>query len=221
MNKGQSGEKNLKNILKTFKMNEDKFSTLLGIVVVFLMGVMIVNYFKSAKLNIWKGGLLDNGATTTMSEEKNDSSDNEVDTYKVVKGDDLWHIAEKHYESGYNYVDIIRENKLPANGKIEPGMELKLPRVEAKKITIKMNKTEKNAGEKVVVAVTPTPTKTAGTIDLDTYITQKGDSLWTISVRAYGDGFKWTKIYWENKEVIGKNPNILYTGVKLSLPKNM
>lgn len=219
MNKGQVSEKNIKNILKSFKMNEDKFSTLLGVVVVFLVGLMMFNYFKSANLNMWKGNIFDNGSTTTAEEEKNDSPDKNIDTYKVVKGDDLWHISEKHYKSGYNYVDIIKENNLPANGRIEVGMELKLPKVEAKKITVTEPVTKKSVEAKVEVSVTPAPAKTSGTIDLDTYTTQKGDSLWTISVRAYGDGFKWTKIYWENKAVIGKNPNMLYSGIKLNLPK--
>ena len=115
MNKGQVSEKNIKNILKAFKMNEDKFSTLLGIVVVALVGVMMFNYFKSANLSMWKGSIFDNGATTTSTEEKADAADQKVDTYKVVKGDDLWHISERHYKSGYNYVDIIKEKKLAAN----------------------------------------------------------------------------------------------------------
>lgn len=219
MNKGQNSEKNIKNILKAFKMNEDRFSTLLGVIVVFLVGMMMFNYFKSANLNIWKGNVSEDGASTTMGGENADSATKDVNTYKVVKGDDLWHIAERHYKSGYNYVDIIKENKLPANGRIEPGMELKLPKIEAKKMTVKEPVAVKQAEKKV--EVTPTPARTAGTIDLDTYTTQKGDSLWTISVRAYGDGFKWTKIYWENKAVIGKNPNMLFSGVKLNLPKNI
>lgn len=222
MNKGQVSENNIKNILKAFKMNEDRFSTLLGVIVVFLVGLMMFNYFKSANLSIWKGSIFENGATTTADEEKTDITSQKPDTYKVVKGDVLWRIAENHYKSGYNYVDIIKENNLPADGRIEVGMELKLPKVEAKKITAKEAVAEKTKDpKKVEVVVTPTPAKTAGTIDLDTYTTQKGDSLWTISVRAYGDGFKWTKIYWENKAVIGKNPNMLFSGVKLSLPKNI
>lgn len=225
MNKGQNSENNIKNILKAFKMNEDRFSTLLGIIVVFLVGMMMFNYFKSANLNMWKGSIFNGGATTTAVEENTDSAMQKADTYKVVKGDDLWHIAERHYKSGYNYVDIIKENNLPANGRIEIGMELKLPKVEAKKLTAKesvaVKPAEKKVEVKAIAEVTPTPAKTAGTIDLDTYTTQKGDSLWSISVRAYGDGFKWTKIYWENKAVIGKNPNMLYSGVKLNLPKTI
>lgn len=215
MNKGQKSEQKIKNILKVFKMNEDRFSTILGVIVVFLVGMMIVNYFRSANLNIWKGSIFDNAATTTAETEKTEESKEKTDTYIVVKGDDLWHIAERYYKSGYNYVDIIKENKLPASGRIEPGMELTMPKVEAKKQTL----VEKKVEEVKAVPQAEQKNEQAERIDLDTYTTQKGDNLWEISVRAYGDGFKWTKIYWENRQIIGKNPNILYSGLNLKLPK--
>ena len=219
MNKGQSSDTRIKNILKFFKVNEDRFSTLLGIVVVFLVAGMMINYFKTANLKIWKGSLLSETEPATISLEDSKKADLPGgDTYKVVKGDDLWHISEKYYKSGYNYVDIIKENKLSSKGNIEVGQELKIPKVAAKKITV-VEKQETKAVAPKNEAVVETKSKESGTIDVDTYTTIKGDSLWTISVRAYGDGFKWTKIYWANRTVIGKNPNILFSGLKLSLPK--
>lgn len=212
MNKGQSPEKNIKNILKIFKMNEDKFSTLLGIVVVFLVGMMAINYFKSANLSIWKGSISESASNTDQVEKNQAEQDKNVDVYKVVKGDDLWHISERHYKSGYNYVDIIKENNLPKSGVIVPGMELKLPKVEAKKITVE---TVENGTNKEM----PNLVAEKASIDLDTYTTQKGDTLWSISVRAYGDGYQWTNVYKENKSIIGKNPNLLYSGLKIKLPK--
>ncbi len=216
MNKGQSSDVRIKNTLKFFKMNEDRFSTLLGIVVVFLVAGMMINYFKTANLKVWKGSLLSETqpSTTTSIDKNKDLINGEIVTYKVVKGDDLWHISEKHYKSGYNYVDIIKENKLSKDGHISAGMEIRLPKVEAKKITAVEAKPKLAIKDNIV-----TEKKEAGTIDADTYTTLKGDSLWTISVRAYGDGFKWTKIYWANRTTIGKNPNLLFAGLKLNLPK--
>ena len=196
-------------------MNEDTFSTILGVIVVVLVAGMMINYFKAANLKIWKGSLLsDSQPSTTSTDDKKDTIGGELSTYKVVKGDDLWHISEKHYKSGYNYVDIIKENKLAKDGRIYAGMELKLPKVEAKKLTVVEKAPKLAIKDNVVIEK-----KEAGTIDADTYTTLKGDSLWTISVRAYGDGFKWTKIYWANRTVIGKNPSLLFSGVKLTLPK--
>jgi nucleoid-associated protein YgaU len=215
MTKGQSSDIKIKNTLKFFKMNEDRFSTLLGIIVVFLVAGMMINYFKSANLKIWKGSLLSDSQPSTISmDEKNTTKNDGNDTYKVVKGDDLWHISERYYKSGYNYVDIIKENKLSKNGLITAGMELKMPKVEARKKTVIDTEPKLTIKDNVVMEK-----KESGTIDSDTYTTLKGDSLWTISVRSYGDGFKWTKIYWANKAVIGKNPNVLFSGIKLNLPK--
>lgn len=50
------------------------------------------------------------------------------------------------------------------------------------------------------------------------YTVQRGDSLWKIAVKTYGDGYKWTEIQKANQAVL-KNPNLLLTGVKLQLPK--
>ncbi len=49
-----------------------------------------------------------------------------------------------------------------------------------------------------------------------TYEVVKGDSLWKIAVRAYGDGYQWVKIARENKLV---NPNLIHPGNLLALPR--
>lgn len=51
-----------------------------------------------------------------------------------------------------------------------------------------------------------------------TYTVKKGDSLWLISKKFYGSGESWKKIYEANKNVIGKNPNLIYPGQKLVIP---
>ena len=136
MNKGQKTETRIKNILKFFKMNEDSISTFMGVVVIVLIAGLIFNYFRSANLKTWQGMLIDQQtpATTTETKPEEKQSDKFIDTYIVVKGDDLWHISEKFYKSGYNYVDIVKENKLSSNGVISAGMELRIPQVPAKKL---------------------------------------------------------------------------------------
>lgn len=57
----------------------------------------------------------------------------------------------------------------------------------------------------------PTPQKT--------YVVKRGDCLWTISKRMYGNATVWRKIYNANIKVIGKNPNRIYPGQKLVIPK--
>lgn len=218
MSKGQTAEKRIKNILKYFKMNEDSISTLMGIVVIVVIAGLIFSYFKNANLKTWQGMLNQEQtpATTTETKEEDKQTEKYLAVYKVVKGDDLWHISERFYKSGYNYVDIIKENKINKTGVITAGMELRIPKVEAKKITLVEIKKDAAAG------ATKTEVKVAGettgtSLSTGEYLTKKGDSLWNISVRAYGDGFKWTKIYWENKKSIS-NPDVIYANVKLNIP---
>ena len=60
------------------------------------------------------------------------------------------------------------------------------------------------------------PAPVAGT----EYTVQKGDSLWKISMKTYGSGYSWSKVYESNKDRIGSNPSILVEGTKLALPQS-
>ncbi len=119
--------------------------------------------------------------------------------HKVQKGDNLWKIAEKYYESGYNWVDIANANNLKNPGVLTENQELTLPEV-AKRT-------------KTVLEVT---TASQEAIKGDTYEVAKGDSLWTISVRAYGDGYKWPEVAKKNEL---KSPGLILPGQKLTLPR--
>lgn len=50
-----------------------------------------------------------------------------------------------------------------------------------------------------------------------TYTVQKGDCLWNIAKKFYGNGSKYTVIYNANKDKI-KNPNLIYVGQVLTIP---
>ena len=51
-----------------------------------------------------------------------------------------------------------------------------------------------------------------------TYTVAKGDCLWNIAKKFYGNGGKYTLIYDANKSVIGGNPNRIYPGQVLTIP---
>lgn len=194
-------EKKLKRILKTLKMNESLISTIMGGVVIVIVGTLMINYFKSI-----------NRATQDLSSGENieavqiiegEKPGNLPVTYIVEKGDNLWSVAEEFYKSGYNFVDIVTANQIADANEIEVGMELTIPQVEVRKITV--------AEQEVTEAVI--------TIEGDSYTTVSGDHLWGIAVRAYGDGYAWTQIYETNKEAIGVNPSLIAKGMILSIPR--
>ena len=49
------------------------------------------------------------------------------------------------------------------------------------------------------------------------YVIQKGDTLWAIAAKEYGDGRQWKRIYEFNKDVIA-NPNRPKKGTKIQIP---
>lgn len=51
-----------------------------------------------------------------------------------------------------------------------------------------------------------------------TYVVVKGDCLYTIARKIYGDGSKYIAIYDANRGVIGGNPNMIYPGQILTIP---
>jgi nucleoid-associated protein YgaU len=57
------------------------------------------------------------------------------------------------------------------------------------------------------------------TPDVTYYEIQKGDSLWKIADKFYGDGTKHTKIFADNREVI-KDPDLIFPGQKIRIPMN-
>lgn len=130
--------------------------------------------------------------------------------YTVKAGDTLWSIAERHYKSGYNWVDIARANNLSKPGEIETNQKLKLPKVTAKTQTTEAPKKE------VVQKEQKNTTIQGEKITGNSYTVKKSDSLWKISIRAYGNGYKWPEIAKANKLA---NPHLIHPGNKLKIPR--
>ncbi len=181
---------NLKKILKTLKLNESSISFVLGLIVVLIVGSLIINYLKSDRGNIPEELL--SGVNSIESVNK---------VHKVEKGENLWNIAVNYYGDGFKWVDIATENKLENASNLEAGQELIIPNVEEMKVTVAENDDQQTS---------------ENSITGDSYQVQKGDSLWSISVRSYGDGYKWVEIAKANSIL---NPNIIHTGNVLSLPR--
>ncbi len=53
-----------------------------------------------------------------------------------------------------------------------------------------------------------------------TVTVQEGDSLWNLADKVYGDGYFWTQIYEQNKELIGGDANLIEPGMDLEIMVN-
>ncbi len=178
----------LKSILKALKLNESTISMVLGALVIVVVGVLVINYFKD------QGGKIPFLSTDNKTEITQELPKN----HTIAKGENLWTIAENYYGSGYNWVDIAEENNLTNADIISEGQTLTIPDVEPKQATVAEVKTAEDA------------------ITGGTYIVVKGDNLWDIAVRAYGDGYRWTEIAQENNL---ENPDLIHSGNVLTLPR--
>lgn len=175
---------------------EQVISTVLGMVVVIIVGTLVYRYFQ-------KGEGLE--MTNNPIEETTENSAGFVmptdlpATYQVQANDTLWKIAEMHYGSGYNWIDIASENKLSSADLLAVGQELTIPDTAAKTLTVEKQITD-------------------STINPGEYTVQEGDWLSKIALRAYGDMYAWEKIYEANKEAIGPNPDNIEVGQVLTIP---
>lgn len=180
-------DKLLKVWLKRMKLNESLVSTLLGALVVIVVGVLIFNYFnkdqESLKLEEF------------TVEEKTSEEVSELPTKHTVQaGENLWVLAEVYYADGFQWSKIATANNLSNPSHLEVGQELTIPQVEM--IAKADSDLESISDEK--------------------YTVQKGDSLWTIALRAYGDAYQWSKIAEANQLV---NPSLIHPGNEFVLPR--
>ena len=120
-------------------------------------------------------------------------------TYVTQPGDSLWSIAEKFYGDGTMWPVIYEANRAVIGDNpnyVQAGLTLTIPDAPASP------------------SVPPPVPPQSG----QTYVTQPGDSLWSIAEKFYGNGALWPKIYAANKEVIGGDPDAIYAGMTLTIP---
>lgn len=201
-------ETKLKQLLKTIKLNESMLSMMFGVVTVILIGFLVLRMYGGGTPSITSEAEKTEVATEKVGEVSVETKEDGKkyptelpEKIAVEKGQSLWTIAEKQYGSGYNWVDIAKENNLKNANVLNVGQELKLP-----KVAVKL------AEKPEVVAAA----KSEVTITGDSYTVVKGDHLWSIALRAYGDGYKWVEIAKSNEIA---QPNYIEVGQVLKLSR--
>lgn len=188
---------------KVFKSTEEVVSMFLGLVIVVVVIGLVFNFIQKRKGDVTLPGVSSNlDISQTKKEETED--DAKESEYVVVKGDNLWKIAELKYNNGFLWNEIAKANNLKNPRIISAGQKLIIPEVSVVG-NVPQNKINK-------------PIATINKIEVGEYVVVKNDSLWKIAIRAYGDGYQWVKIWNENKKVI-PNSNVIRVGTKLVIPK--
>jgi len=197
-------EKFLKKWLKKIKLNEPTISIVLGGFVILIVGGLIFNYFKISK----KGEIV-------LQEPQNGSVEfiKNNQTHKVEPGESLAKISEKYYGTKDYWPQIAQLNNIFNPDYLEASLELKLPQISPQP------QPENSAlplPSPVINEVIAQPINIDKPITGNTYKVEKGDDLWKIAVRAYGDGYKWPDILKTNNLL---NPNQIEVGQELKLPR--
>jgi len=174
-----------------FKSREDVVSMFLGLVVVAAVVGFMVNFIEKRKGNIDIPGV-----TNDLKFEEVENADGKggvTEGITVERNDSLWKIAVRVYGDGYKWTEIAKANNIKDPNVIEVGQKLVLPKIEvdtsiANEVTTTMEKTE--------------------------YIVLRGDTLWKIAIKYYGNGYKWTEI-WQNNKGKLNSPDKLEIGMSL------
>ena len=121
-------------------------------------------------------------------------ADDEIITYTVQEGDTLWKIAEAYYGSGRYWTEIYRLNEdvIGDPDRIYAGQVLKI------NLSLTVEQQPEREPDKIY------------------YIVQKGDSLWSIAEKLYGQGRKWRRIYQANSII--SDPQYIYEGQAIIIP---
>lgn len=192
--------------------NQSYLNLVLGILIVFIAGLLAFNYFSKGNNDQSKLG----PAQTVNQEAVVDADPNNLPgKYTVKEGDTLFIVAQKYYNDGYKFDRIAQTNKITDVDRIEVGQVLEIPKLEEPKTELaKTEVAKENLGEGTGGAINQT---TWGEkIDSDSYTVMEGDWLSTIAGRAYGDIMAYNKIAEANNIA---DPNLITPGTVLRLPR--
>lgn len=178
--------------------NQSRLSMILGALIVLVVGILVFNYFNKNKADLGP-------AQQTQMPQQDVSPESLPGKYTVKEDDTLFTVAEKYYNDGYKYTEIVKANNLTNADVIEVGQVLEIPKVEGIPVS-----------EEPQDGSTPTDTEWGPKITGDSYTVVEGDWLSKIAGRAYGDIYAYQKIAEVNKI---ENPDAIEVGTVLTIPR--
>lgn len=194
-----------KSFFDKFSFPESYTSLILGALAVLIAGILFISF---AKVN--RSRQVSSIMTAPKTWEQISQDPNTSSSYTVNVGDDLWSISENFYKDGNKWVEIAKVNNLENPGLIYSGDKIVLPTPTPSAIqkSTAQNVEQNPQAQNTVVE--------NNSITGNTYSVVAGDSLWDISVRAYGDGFRWPEIAKANSLV---NPDLIHPGNVFIIPR--
>lgn len=211
--------------LPEINLSKSYTSLAYGVLTVLVLFLLI---YAGVKIFSHQAPSIGNNGVNTQKTVSENASNRE---YVVKAGDNLWSISEKEYGTGYNWSLIAKANNLNNPGEIEKGQKLTIPSapkaVSSNTVTQAPSAAPTKVAQKTISTPTSTPVSTSGKTALvngelrgeikgNTYTVQKGDYLWEIAQRVYGDPYRWVDIAKANDL---SNPDLIYSGNVFRLPR--
>lgn len=199
-----------------FNLSDSFTSLLLGVVVVVAAIILFFSFIRGGKQEVTTPPTTLPAEKITQELEKTNKEEADKETedakslYSVVEGDTLWSISEKYYNSGFDWQKIAEANSITDPINLEKGTKLTIPGLNSKILA-----TNTMTEEKIVLPASDTKGG-SNAISGDSYTIRRGDDLWHIALRAYGDGYKWTDIAKANNLT---NPDLIHADNVLKLPR--
>lgn len=183
--------------------NQSRLSMILGALIVLVVGILVFNYFNKNRADL---------GPAQQTEMKEDVSPEGLPgKYTVKEGDTLFMVAEKYYNDGYKYPEIVKANNLQNADVIEVGQVLEIPKVEQVAVV-----SSPSPQATPSPTMQPQDTEWGPKITGNSYTVVEGDWLSKIAGRAYGDIYTYQKIADANKIA---NPDAIEVGTVLTIPR--
>lgn len=200
----------LQSIETDLKSNQSKLSLVLGALIVLVVGILVFNFFNKQKSDLGP-------AQQTESNKQEDVTPSKLPgKYTVKEGDTLFSLADKYYQDGYKYTEIVKANNIVNPDSIEAGQVLEIPKLEDSQTQpTLLPETSPTASPEAMTQNTPF-SDFGQPITGNTYTIVTGDWLSTISARAYGDPMTFDKIAKANNIA---NPDLIEPGTVLTIPR--
>lgn len=227
VNRGDDNSGNFLDKIQTdLEKNQSYLNLILGALIVIVLGVLVFNYFNKPGQD--SGDL---GPSAQMVDEQGDvTREGLPGKYTVKEGDTLFLVAQKYYDDGNLYIEIMRENNLVGDA-IETGQELNIPKLESAEQSPSPEASatpEPSPSAEPEASIIPAPAGEKGAemsqqtlwgepITGDSYTVVKGDWLSKIAGRAYGDIMLYQKIAQANNI---SDPNTIEVGMVLKIPRD-
>lgn len=204
-------------IIRYIRDRQSTIASGLAALLIIIGGFLVFNYLSG--LNRTKAPSITPEATQSVQPQENQGTTptpNQSLTpttptnHTVARGDSLSSIAKKYYGDGSKWTEIAKANSIANPSRIFAGTVLSIPQIGA---PTSLPKTAAGPDQQLAQGSTTVQPGTS-------YTVQKGDTLWNLSIKAYGSGFEWYKIEAANTPILRNSLGkpIIVPGQVLRIP---